>query len=63
MGEFCAGLGFALVCERLLASMVCAQEGITLDGVLELARILSEELEYSEDNTDTIRSVFEEVLS
>ena len=56
--EFCAGLGFALVCERLLASMVCAQEGITLDGVLELARILSEELEYSEENTQRIKECF-----
>ena len=52
--DFRAGLGFALVCERLLASMVCAQEGITLDGVLELARILSEELEYSEENTEEL---------
>jgi lysine-N-methylase len=59
MEEFRAGLGFALVCERLLASMVCAQEGITLDGVLELARILSEELEYSEENTEAIKSCFE----
>lgn len=56
--DFCANLGLALFFERLLCSLIC-----TGHDVYDAARILSEELEYSEDNTDTIRSVFEEVLS
>ncbi len=53
--EFFIGLGFALFCERLLASM------INYDGsqsVFEYARIISEEIEYSEDNTEMIKDQF-----
>lgn len=51
--EFRAALGFSMFCESLLRSL-------TADGgdVLELARIISEELEYSEDNTETIKTEF-----
>lgn len=54
--DFCENLGLALFLERLLCSMICAGH-----DPYDAARILSEELEYSEDNTDTIRSVFREV--
>ena len=52
-----AALGFCLFCERLLASVAVA---LSLDdnSFLELARSLSEELEYSEDNTDALKKAF-----
>ena len=53
--EFCASLGFCLFCERLLASMWAADGNA---DVCELARILSEEIEYSEENVETIKNVF-----
>ena len=53
MYEFCAALGFCLVCERLLASLI--ESGI---DPFEAARILSEEIEYSEDNTECIKRKF-----
>jgi len=54
--DFRAALGFCLFCERLLASMVAEFES---EGAFaEFARILSEELEYSLDNTDTLKFRF-----
>lgn len=50
--EFRAALGFSLFCERLLASIA------TKATILDCARILSEEIEYSEDNTDAIKTEF-----
>ncbi len=55
--DFAAALGLALFLERLLASLIAAGH-----DALDAARIVSEELEYSEDNTDTIKSVFYEVM-
>ena len=49
--DFCARLAFCLFCERLLAALICTEGASTLDAVAELARIISEEIEYSEDNT------------
>jgi len=54
---FRASLGLSLFFTQLLCCMICAGT-----DPHDAARILSEELEYSEDNTDTIRSVFFEVL-
>lgn len=54
--DFCARLGLALFFERLLCSMIKAGA-----DPLDAARTLSEELEYSVENTDTIRSIFDEV--
>ena len=54
-GEFIASLGFCFFCERLLASLFGnANEA----DFLETARVLSEEIEYSEDNTDSIKACF-----
>ncbi len=52
--DFLSSLGFCLFCERLLASVT------EVDGTdfADAARILSEELEYSEDNTESIRFAF-----
>ena len=52
-GELIASLGFALFCERLICSL--AVGGIE---IIEAARIVSEELEYSEDNTESIKNMF-----
>ena len=49
--DFSARLGFCLFCEGLLASMICARGAKELNEVAELARILSEEIEYSDENT------------
>lgn len=56
--DFRASLGVALFLERLFAS-VLRHEGVKdLDGATRVARIISEELEYSEENTDIIRLEF-----
>ena len=56
--EFSASLGVALFFERLFAS-VLAKEGVkTLEAATRVARIISEELEYSEDNTDLIKTEY-----
>lgn len=54
MEDFCARLSFCLFCERLLASLICAQGANTLQEVATLASILSEEIEYSDDNTGAL---------
>ena len=51
--DFRMSLGFALFCERLLASMANSDTDI-----FEAARIISEELEYSEENTEAIKFEF-----
>ena len=50
--EFREGVGFALFCERLLVSIVGSED------FAECARMISEELEYSEENTEAIRFEF-----
>ena len=54
-GEFLASLGLAMFCERLFASVVKAEDKI--DATL-LARIVSEEIEYSQENIDAIKFEF-----
>lgn len=56
--ELRAAVGFSLFCERLLASMIRTTGAQQLSEVVELARILSEELEYSEENTEDILNMF-----
>ena len=60
--ELCAGLGLALLLERLLTSLSVATEARSSAEVVELARVISEEIEYSEDNTETLRSVFASII-
>lgn len=57
---FRAAVGFALFCERLIASVANAEGVNDLAGLIEVARMVSEELEYSEENTETLKS---EVIS
>ena len=58
-GEFRATLGFALVCERLLASLSRVYKANTVELLIPLVVTISEELEYSEENTDSVRLEFE----
>ncbi len=51
--EFRSALGLALFLERLLASLIAAGQ-----DAYDSARIISEEIEYSLDNTETIRFEF-----
>ena len=53
-GEMCACLGFCLFCERLLCSLAKNAP----DKILSLARTVSEEIEYSIDNTQQIKEEF-----
>jgi lysine-N-methylase len=52
--EFRAALGFCLFCDGLLASLLCLNQGAP--DAVTLARIVSEELEYSTNNTEAIKS-------
>ena len=49
--DFCERLAFCLFCERLLASLLSARAAETLAEAVVLASMLSEEIEYSDDNT------------
>ena len=56
--EWREAVGLALLCERLLASLIRATGAQEMAEVVELARILSEEIEYSEENTQEIKELF-----
>ena len=51
--DFRESLGFAMFCERLVASI-----SPKCESIFEAARIVSEEIEYSEDNTEAIKLEF-----
>ena len=51
-------MGLSLFCERLLASIAKAEGIQNITAFIRLARIVSEEIEYSEDNTEAIRFEF-----
>ena len=52
--DFAARLSFCLFCERLLASLIYTEKAETLQDVATLARIISEEIEYSDENTQAL---------
>ena len=52
--DFDMRLSFCLFCERLAASMIVAKGASSLREVAELVSIISEELEYSEENTEAL---------
>lgn len=56
--DFRAALGFCLFCERLLASIAISKGAYNTAEIVQIARIISEELEYSEDNTEAIKFEF-----
>ena len=49
--DFRTRLAFCLFCERLFASLICATSAADLCDIASLAGIISEEIEYSDDNT------------
>ncbi len=49
--DFADRLAFCLFCERLFASVICSQKAETLQEIASVASIISEEIEYSEENT------------
>lgn len=51
-------VGFSLLCERLLCSLAVKENALTRETFAEIARVVSEELEYSEDNTAKIKFLF-----
>ncbi len=57
-----ASLGFCLFCERLLRSAARSKGIKSFEKFCDIARIISEEIEYSEDNTELIKSEFEIAL-
>ena len=52
--DFVLRLSFCLFCERLAASLAVAKGVSSLREIAELASIISEELEYSEENTEAL---------
>lgn len=53
--EHRTALGFCFFLERLFASLLARNGAKTAEDATEWARILSEELEYSEDNTESLK--------
>ena len=56
--EFRCALGFCLFCERLLASLIANASLQTADQIGQALRVISEEIEYSTDNTEAIKLEF-----
>ena len=54
LSDFRSRVALALLFERLYASLISSEKFLAKYGAHELARIISEELEYSEDNTDSL---------
>lgn len=52
--DFCRRLAFCLFLEGLLASFICTEKAETPEEIAVLASIISEEIEYSEDNTEAL---------
>ena len=59
--EYSAALGFCLFCEKLLASLIVSENAENEGDVIELARILSEEIEYSEENTEALLHLLRQI--
>ena len=52
--DFASRLSFCLFCERLAASLIVSEGASSLCEVARLTSIISEELEYSEENTEAL---------
>lgn len=52
--DFILRLSFCLFCERLVASLIVSEGASSLREIAKLASIISEELEYSEENTEAL---------
>ena len=47
-------LAFCLFLERLLASLICTENAKALDEIATLTSIISEEIEYNDENTEAL---------
>ncbi len=56
--DFRARLSFCLFCERLFSSLIRSEKAKSLDEIAVLARIISEEIEYSDDNTTALTELY-----
>jgi len=56
--DFRASVGFGLFCVHLITSVAVAQHVCDLAGLVEVVRMVSEELEYCEENTEAIKLEF-----
>ena len=54
LADFSMRLKFSLFCQRLFSSLSHCQNADSLNELAEIAVIISEEIEYSEDNTFTL---------
>ncbi|MBQ7779795.1 MAG: flagellin lysine-N-methylase [Clostridia bacterium] len=52
-------LSFCLFCERLFTSLITSENAKSLNEIAVLARIISEEIEYSDDNTVALTELAE----
>ena len=52
--DFRLRLGFCLFCERLFASLICAEGVDPFYDIAALASVISEEIEYSDENTTAL---------
>ncbi len=52
--DFSDRLAFCLFCERLLASLIATERAEAIEDIARLASIISEEIEYSDDNTSAL---------
>ena len=52
--DFALRLSFCLFCERLAASLIASEEATSFGEIVKLTSIISEELEYSEENTEAL---------
>ena len=52
--DCCARLSFCLFCERLFSSLICKQNAKDLNDLVNLAIIISSEIEYSDENTQSL---------
>ena len=56
--DFRTSVGFGLFCVHLITSVMASQGVQDFDGLCEIARIVSEELEYCVENTEAIQPEF-----
>ncbi len=61
LDDFRSRLGFCLFCGRLFSSLIRSENVKTLDEAAVLARIISEEIEYSDENTMALISLSETI--
>ena len=57
-GEFLLSLGAALFLERLFSSVMESEKCLDLEAAAQILRLISEEIEYNEDNVDLIKNAF-----